>query len=379
MKVYMDNGATTRVTEPVLAAMLPYFGEVYGNPSSAHGFGRAARRAMDAARGQVARALNAAAEEIYFTSGGTEADNWAIRGAAWGNVEKGRHIITTAIEHYAVLNACRQLEAEGFEVTCLPVDGCGLVDPARLAAALRPDTSLVSVMLVNNEIGTIEPVAALSALAKSAGALFHTDAVQAVGHMPVDVQALGADLLSLSGHKLHAPKGVGALYVRKGARLARLLAGGDQERGLRPGTENLPGIVGLGKAMEIAAGDIEIRAGAVRALRDHMIGRILREISGARLNGHPERRVCGNVNIAFEGIDGLPLLPRLDLAGIAASAGPACAAGAAEPSHVLRAIGLSPALAGSAVRLTLSEENTLAEVDYVVDKVRGIVESLRRK
>lgn len=378
MRVYMDNGATTRVTEPVLEAMLPYFSKICGNPSSTHGFGRAAKRALEAARAQAAKALGAQPREVYFTAGGTEADNWAVFGAARANPEGRRHIITSSIEHHAVLNACRRLDAEGFEVTYLPVDRYGLVDPASLEAALRPDTALVSVMLVNNEVGTVEPVAALAALAHARGALFHTDAVQAVGHMAVDVNALGVDLLSLSGHKLHAPKGVGALYVRQGTRLNRLMEGGEQERGMRPGTENLAGIVGLGAAMELYCADVEARAEGVRTLRDHMIGRILGEIPGARLNGHTALRACGNVNVAFEGIDGAALLPRLDMAGVAASAGPACAAGAAEPSHVLTAMGLSPELARSAVRLTLSFENTREEADYAVDALKDTVLRLWR-
>ena len=374
----MDNAATTRVTETVLQAMLPYFTENYGNPSSLHGWGQAARRALNRARAQAAGAINARAEEILFTSGGTESDNWAIRGAAHANAARGRHIVATAIEHHAVLNACRRLEGEGFEVTYLAPDADGLIAPEALAAALRPDTALVSVMLVNNEIGVIQPVQALAALAHGAGALFHTDAVQAVGHLPVDVQALGVDLLSLSGHKLHAPKGVGALYVRQGTRIDRLLEGGEQERGLRPGTENLPAIVGLGAAMAEAAANLEARAARIQALRDHLIGRILSEIPGARLNGHPTRRVCGNVSVAFEGIVGPALLPRLDLCGIAASAGPACAAGTPEVSHVLTAIGLDEPLARSAVRLSLSEENTLQEVDYVADSLRQIVRELHQ-
>lgn len=378
MRVYMDNGATTRVAEPVLRAMMPFLGEVYGNPSSAHAEGRAARRALDDARAKAAAAIGADEREMFFTAGGTEADNWAIRGAVKADPRGGRHIITTRIEHHAVLNTCRAMAGEGYEVTCLPVDGMGLVDPAALEAALRPDTALVSVMLVNNEIGTIEPVAELARIAHERGALFHTDAVQAVGHMPVDVNALGVDLLSLSGHKLRAPKGVGALYVRQGTRLHRLMEGGEQERGLRPGTENLAGIVGLGAAMALSREGMPARMAAVQALRDHMIDRILTEIPGARLNGHPALRACGNVNAAFAGIEGAALLPRLDLAGVAASAGPACAAGAAEPSHVLAAIGLSPEIAGSAVRLTLSSENTLEEADYAIDRLKEIVRSLRR-
>ena len=267
MRVYMDNGATTRVTEPVMAAMQPYFCEIFGNPSSVHGFGRQARKAVEAARAQVAKAIGAQPREIYFTGCGTEADNWALRGAAYANIKKGRHIITTNFEHHAILHTCRQLEKEGFEVTYLPVDHDGLVTPEQLEAAIRPDTVLVSIMYANNEVGTIEPIPALAAVAKARGVLFHTDAVQAIGHVPIDVKAQGIDMLSMSGHKFHAPKGIGALYVRQGVRLQRLMQGGAQERGQRPGTENLAGIVGIGKAIELATEDVEGRAAKMAAAR----------------------------------------------------------------------------------------------------------------
>ena len=367
MRAYLDNAATTRVTEPVFAAMQPYFCEIYGNPASEHGFGREARRALEAARAQVARALGATAGEILFTSGGTEADNWALRGAAAGG-----HVVTTAIEHHAVLHACARLEAEGVSVTYLKPDAEGLIAPEALQDAMRPDTRLVSVMLANNEIGTIQPVAELARIAHAGGALFHTDAVQAVGCVPVDVDALGVDLLSLSGHKFHAPKGVGALYVRRGVRLGRLMEGGAQERGLRPGTENLPGIVGLGAAIERATADVPGRAAAIAALRDHLVRRVCAEVPGAVLNGHPTRRVCGNASFRFPGRDARALLMRLDLMGVAASAGSACTSGAAEPSHVLTAIGLCEAEARSALRLSLSDETTREEVDYAADAIREI-------
>ena len=273
MRVYMDNGATTRVTEPVMAAMQPYFCEIYGNPSSVHGFGREARKAVEAARAQVAKAIGAQPWEIYFTGCGTEADNWALRGAAYANIKKGKHIITTNFEHHAILHTCKQLEKEGFEVTYMPVDHDGLITPEQLEAAIRPDTVLVSVMYANNEVGTIEPIPELAAVAKAHGVLFHTDAVQAIGHVPIDVKAQNIDMLSMSGHKFHAPKGIGALYVRQGVRLERLMQGGAQERGQRPGTENLAGIVGIGKAIELATEDVEGRAEKMAAIRDHMIDR----------------------------------------------------------------------------------------------------------
>ena len=377
MKVYMDNGATTRVTEPVMAAMAPYFCEIYGNPSSVHGFGREARRAVEAARAQVAKAINAQPREIYFTGCGTEADNWALRGAAYANREKGRHIVTTAIEHHAILHTCQQLEKEGFEVTYLPVDADGLVDPAALEAAIRPDTTLVSIMYSNNEIGTVEPIEALAAVAKAKGVLFHTDAVQAIGHVPIDVQAQNIDLLSMSGHKFHAPKGVGALYVRQGVRLQRLMQGGAQERGQRPGTENLASIVGMGRAIELATADIEGTSARVAKIRDHLISRLTTEIPYVKLNGHPTRRMCGNVNVSFRFIEGEALLLHLDLKGIAASSGSACTSGSLDPSHVLLAIGLPHEIAHGSLRLSLSEENTMEEADYVADSLVEIVGKLR--
>ncbi len=377
MRVYMDNGATTRVTEPVMEAMAPYFCQIYGNPSSVHGFGREARRAVEAARAQVAKAIGAQPREIYFTGCGTEADNWALRGAAYASREKGRHIITTAIEHHAILHTCQQLEKEGFEVTYLPVDADGLVDPTQLEAAIRPDTTLVSIMYANNEIGTLEPIAELAAVAKAKGVLFHTDAVQAIGHVPIDVQAQGIDLLSMSGHKFHAPKGVGALYVRQGVHLQRLMQGGAQERGQRPGTENLASIVGMGRAIELATADIEARAARVAKLRDHLIQRLTTEIPYVKLNGHPTRRLCGNVNVSFRFIEGEALLLHLDLKGIAASSGSACTSGSLDPSHVLLAIGLPHEIAHGSLRLSLSEENTPEEADYAADCLVEIVGKLR--
>ena len=376
-RIYMDNGATTRVTEPVFEAMQPYFCEIYGNPSSAHNFGYVSRHAIDAAREQVARAINADVNEIYFTGCGTESDNWAVRGAAYENVKKGRHIITTAIEHHAILHTCAQLEKEGFEVTYLPVDEYGFVTPEQLDAAIRPDTTLVSIMTANNEIGTIEPIAELAAVCKKHGVLFHTDAVQAIGSVKIDVKAMQIDMLSMSGHKFHAPKGIGVLYIRKGVRLQQFMNGGAQERNRRAGTENLASIVGIGKAIEIATADIDAHNKKLSAIRDHMIERILKEIPYTRLNGHPTTRLPGNVNVCFRFIEGESLLMLLDAKGIAGSSGSACTSGSLDPSHVLLAIGLPHEIAHGSLRLSLSEENTMEEADYVVDALVEIVSRLR--
>ena len=377
MRVYMDNAATTRVIEPVFEAMKPYLCDIYGNPSSVHGFGREALTALDRAREQVAAALGAQSSEIYFTGCGTESDNWAIRGAAYARRNKGNHIITTQIEHHAVLHTCQQLEKEGFEVTYLPVDEFGLVHPEELEKALRPETTIVSIMYANNEIGTIEPIAELCGIAKAHGALFHTDAVQAVGHVPIDVKALDVDMLSLSGHKLHAPKGVGALYIRKGLHIQRFMEGGAQERNQRAGTENVASIVAMGAAIELAVKHLTENVAKIAAMRDRLTRRILAEIPYTRLNGHPEKRLPGNVNICFRFIEGEALLLSLDLMGIAGSSGSACTSGSLDPSHVLLAIGLPHEIAHGSLRLSLSEENTMEEVDYVVDALKKIVERLR--
>lgn len=377
MRVYMDNGATTRVTEPVMAAMQPYFCEIYGNPSSVHGFGRETRKAVEEARRTVANAINAQPTEIYFTGCGTESDNWAVRGTAYARMNKGKHIITSAIEHHAILHTCQQLEKEGFEVTYLPVDEYGIVSCETLEKAIRPDTILVTIMAANNEIGTIQPIEEIGRLCKSKGILFHTDAVQAIGHMPIDVKAMNIDMLSMSGHKFHAPKGIGVLYVRNGIKLQRLMQGGGQERTQRPGTENLASIVGIAKAIEIATGDIEAHCEKMQAMRDRLIDRILTEIPYCRLNGHRTQRLCGNVNISFRFIEGEALLLSLDLKGIAGSSGSACTSGSLDPSHVLLAIGLPHEIAHGSLRLSLSEENTMEEVDYVVESLKQIVERLR--
>ena len=376
-RIYMDNAATTRVTEPVFEAMRPYFCEIFGNPSSVHAFGREARKAVEQARRQVATALGAQAGEIYFTGSGTEADNWALRGAAYAQKARGRHIITTQIEHHAVLHAAEQLKKEGFEVTYLPVDEDGVVSLEALEKALRPDTTLVSIMAANNEIGAIQPIREAAKLAKAHGALFHTDAVQAIGCVPIDVKADGIDLLSLSGHKFHAPKGVGALYIRSGVKLQRLIYGGAQEKTQRGGTENVASIVGMGKAIELAMESMESRNAYVSGLRDRLIEGILRRIPETRLNGHRTRRLSGNVNVSIRYIEGEALLLSLDMKGIAGSSGSACTSGSLDPSHVLLAIGLPHEIAHGSLRLSLSEENTAEEVDYTIDALVEIVERLR--
>jgi len=376
-RIYMDNAATTRVTQPVLEAMLPYLTDIFGNPSSVHGFGRDARRALDAAREQVANALGAKTSEIYFTGCGTESDNWAIRGTAYARKNKGKHIITSAIEHHAVLHTCEQLEKEGFDVTYLPVDEYGLVSPESLENAMRDDTILVTIMAANNEIGTIEPIEELAKIAKAHGAVFHTDAVQAIGSIKFNVKEMGIDMLSLSGHKFHAPKGVGVLYIRSGLKIDRLIQGGAQERTQRAGTENLASIVGLGKAIEIAASKVDEHNEYLKTLRDHMISRILTEIPATRLNGHADKRLPGNVNVSIRYIEGEALLLSLDIKGIAASSGSACTSGSLDPSHVLLAIGLPHEIAHGSLRLSLSEDNTMEEVDYAVDTLKEIVKRLR--
>ncbi len=376
-RVYMDNAATTRVSKPVLEAMLPYLTEVYGNPSSVHSFGRDARRALDHAREQVAIALGAEPREIYFTGCGTESDNWAIRGGAYARKSKGKHLITSAIEHHAVLHAMMQLEAEGFEVTYLPVDEYGLVNPDDLEKAMRPDTTLVSIMMANNEIGTVQPIEKLARIAKAHGALFHTDAVQAIGAIEIDVHALDVDMLSLSGHKFHAPKGVGALYLKKGVRIGTLMQGGAQERKQRPGTENIASIVGLGVAIERAASTIKERRAYLLPLRDRMIEGILSAIPETRLNGHATKRLPNNVNVSVRYIEGEALLLSLDIAGIAASSGSACTSGSLDPSHVLLAIGLPHEIAHGSLRFSMSEETTPEEVEYVISELKKIVDRLR--
>ena len=377
-RIYLDHAATTAVSPEVLREMLPYMTECFGNAASIHGTGREAHRALDRARKQVAAVLGAQPQEIYFTSGGSESDNWAVKGVAWAARGRGKHVITSAVEHHAVLNACAWLEGMGFEVTRLPVDALGRVDPDSVARALRPDTVLISVMTANNEIGTLQPIREIGELARSRGVPFHTDAVQAAGHIPVNVEELQVDLLSLSAHKFHGPKGVGVLYVRRGTKLDSLIHGGAQERGLRAGTPNVPGAVGLAKALELAAASLPESADRVRALRDQLIREIRARIPDAVLNGDPERRLPGNVHFSFPGVDGEALLLRLDLAGIACSGGSACTSGAQEPSHVLTAIGQAPELAKGGLRMTLGEENTPEEIKEVLRVLPEIVQDLKR-
>ena len=375
--IYMDHSATTFVKPDVLDAMIPYFTEHFGNPSSVYGIARDSKKAIDAARVQAARALGADPEEIYFTSGGSESDNWAIKGIAFANRKRGNHIITTQIEHHAVLHACQFLEKEGFEITYLPVDQYGLVNPRDLETAITDTTILVSIMYANNEIGTIEPVAELGAIARRHKVYFHTDAVQAIGNIPLDVKASNIDLLSLSAHKFYGPKGVGALYIRKGVRIDNLIHGGGQERKRRAGTENIAGIVGLGKAIEMATADIPGHNAKIRAMRDRLIRGVLEKIPHARLNGHPEKRLCGNVNISFEFIEGESMLLWLDDAGICASTGSACTSGSLEPSHVLLATGLPVEISHGSLRLTLGDANTEADVDVVLEVLPKVVTKLR--
>jgi len=376
-RIYLDHAATTAVAPEVLAEMAPFFGESYGNPSAVYGTGREARQAVEKARERAAAALGAEKREIYFTSGGSESDNWALIGAALANAEKGKHIITSAIEHHAVLHACEWLERRGFRVTYLPVDAQGHVNLEELRSAIREDTVLVSVIAANNEIGTIEPVKELAEIAKEHGILFHTDAVQAIGAMKIDVNELGVDLLSLSGHKFRGPKGTGMLYVRKGTRIENLISGGAQERGMRAGTENVSGIAGLGKAVEMAVTGMEERNARVRALRDRLIAGLKREIPDIVLNGDPVNRLPGNCHVSVPGVDGEALILRLDLAGVAASGGSACTAGVTEESHVLRAIGQEDRLAKGSLRLTVGEENTEEEIDETIRLTSEIVRDLR--
>ena len=376
-RIYLDNAATTAVSPEVLEAMLPYFTQCFGNPSSIHSTGRDARRVVDAARRQVAAAIGAQPQEIYFTAGGSESDNWAIKGTAFAKKSRGNHIITSAIEHHAVLHTCAWLEKQGFEVTYLPVDEFGRVRVEDVEKAITDKTILITIMAANNEIGTIQPIAEIGKLAHDKGILFHTDAVQAIGAMPIDVNTMHIDMLSMSGHKFHGPKGIGALYIRKGVKIDQYLHGGAQERGQRAGTENLAGIVGMGKAIEIATQHLEENAARLTVLRDKLIDGILAEIPDVRLNGHRTQRLPNNVNVSVRYVEGEALLLRLDLAGIAGSSGSACTSGSLDPSHVLLAIGLPHEIAHGSLRLSLGTDTTEAEIDEVLDKLPGIVKNLR--
>lgn len=375
--VYLDNSATTKVSERVFEAMVPYLTEHYGNPSSIYGIGREAHAAIDEAREKVAKAINAKSREIYFTGCGTESDNWAIKGAARHLAKKGKkHIITSVFEHHAVLHTCQSLEKEGFEVTYLTVDSEGYVSPSDVENAIREDTALVTIMYANNEIGTIQPIAEIGKICRDKKVLFHTDAVQAIGNVRIDVQAENIDMLSLSGHKIHAPKGVGALYVRQGVVIDNFMDGGAQENNKRGGTENLASIVGLGAAMEEAHNGLEGKAAKLTVLRDKLIDNLLK-IPHTRLNGGRENRLCTNVNISFEGIEGEGLLLLLDLNGIAGSSGSACTSGSLDPSHVLLAIGLEHGIAHGSLRLSLGRYNTEEDVDYALQVIPQVVERLR--
>ena len=377
--VYADHAATTAVTDTALAAMLPHFTRDYGNPSSLYRFAQEGKTHLEEARAQVAACLNAKPEEVYFTSGGTEADNWALRGVAELMALKGKktgHIITTAIEHHAILHTAQWLEKQGYEVTYLPVDGDGLVDPANLEQAIRPDTILISVMAANNEIGTIQPIAEIGAIARAHKVLFHTDAVQAVGHIPVDVEAWNVDLLSLSGHKFGGPKGIGALYMRKPLRLPALIQGGGQEKGRRSGTENVPGAVGMAAALKEAVDHLPQESARLAALRDKLIAG-LSALPYTRLTGHPVKRLPGTASFVFEGVEGEALLLHLDAKGICASSGSACSSASLDPSHVLLSIGLPHAIAHGSLRLSLGAENTEEDVDYILKEVPAVVAYLR--
>lgn len=375
--IYLDNAATTKTAPEVVEAMLPYFTEHYGNPSSVYGFASANKEVITQQREIIADVLGAKENEIYFTAGGSESDNWALKATAEAYGSKGKHIITSKIEHHAILHTCGYLEGRGFEVTYLDVDENGVVKLDELKAAIRPDTILISIMFANNEIGTIQPIREIGEIAHEHGILFHTDAVQAFGQVPINVDECHIDMLSASGHKLNGPKGIGFLYIRKGVKIRSFIHGGAQERKRRAGTENVPGIVGLGKAVERAAATMQKRAEQETKLRDHMIERIQKEITYCRLNGDPIRRLPNNVNFSFRFVEGESLLIKLDMKGICASSGSACTSGSLDPSHVLLAIGLLHEIAHGSLRMTLGEETTQEDLDYTVDELKEIVAYLR--
>ncbi|MFH1647641.1 MAG: cysteine desulfurase NifS, partial [Chloroflexota bacterium] len=376
-RIYLDYAATTPTHPDVVAAMVPYFTENFGNPSTIYSYGQEARGAVEEARTSVATLIGAGDEEICFTSGGTESDNYALCGVAFANEDRGNHIITSVIEHHAVLETCKFLETRGFEVTYLPVDKYGLVDPDDVRKAITPKTLIVSVMHANNEVGSIQPLEEISKITREAGVYLHTDAVQTVGHIPVDVDKIGVDLLSMSAHKLYGPKGIGALYIRKGTGLASFLHGGEQEKGRRAGTENVPGIVGLGKAAEITRQELECEALRLTGIRNKLISGILESIDNTSLNGHPDRRLPNNVNVSVDFVEGESILLNLDLEGICASTGSACSSGSLEASHVLLATGCPPALARGSLRFTMGRGTMEEEVDRVLAVLPGIVARLR--
>ena len=375
--IYLDHAATTATRPEVVEAMLPYFTDKFGNPSSVYGFSNQSKEAIADARKIIGESLNTDPANIYFTAGGSESDNWALKETARTYTNKGKHIITTKIEHHAILHTCEFLEKEGYEVTYVGVDENGIVKMDELKNAIRPDTILISVMFANNEIGSIQPIKEIGAIAREKGILFHTDAVQAYGQIPIDVEEMNIDMLSASGHKLNGPKGVGFLYIRKGIKIRNLVHGGGQERARRAGTENVPGIVGLGKAVEIAVNTMKEREAYEMELRDYLIERVMAEIPYTRLNGHRTKRLPNNANFSFQFIEGESLLIMLDMAGICGSSGSACTSGSLDPSHVLLAIGLPHEIAHGSLRLTLGHENTKEDIDYVIDNLKRIVERLR--
>mgnify|MGYP000963937103 FL=1 len=375
-KIYLDNAATTALSPKVLEAMMPYLTTVYGNPSSVHAFGQEAKKGLDAARDQVAAALNCTPGEVIFTGCGTESDNTAILGVAEKYKNKGKHILTSSVEHHAVLHTCEHLQKQGYDVTYLPVDEYGRVTAEQVREALREDTILVTIMFANNEVGTVMPIPEIAAVCHEKGVLFHTDAVQAIGHVPVDVKAMGIDMLSLSAHKFHGPKGVGALYCRKGIKLPSYIMGGAQEKGRRAGTGNVAGIVGLGVAIKLACDNLSENAAKMTILRDRLM-RGLAEIPEVKLNGHPTERLPNNVNYSMKYIEGESILLKLDLSGIAASSGSACTSGSLDPSHVLLAMGLPHEIAHGSVRLTLGDDTTQEDIDYTIEQLKEIVAYLR--
>ena len=375
--IYLDNAATTKTRPEVVEAMLPYFTEYYGNPSSVYEFATPSKKAIAEARETIAKSLGAKTNEIYFTAGGSESDNWAIKATAEAYESKGKHIITSKIEHHAVLHTCEYLEKRGFEITYLDVDENGTVKLDELKKAIRPDTIMISIMFANNEIGTIQPIKEIGEIAKEHGIIFHTDAVQAYAHVPINVDEYHIDMLSVSGHKFNGPKGIGFLYIRTGLKLRSFVHGGSQERKRRGGTENVPGIVGMGKAVEIDMANLAERTAYEVELRDYLINRVLSEVPYVRLNGHRTNRLPNNANFAFQFIEGESLLIMLDMQGICGSSGSACTSGSLDPSHVLLAIGLPHEIAHGSLRLTLSEETTKEDIDFTVDEIKKIVEKLR--
>lgn len=377
-RIYMDHAATTYTNKEVLNEMLPFFTDYFGNPSSVHQFGREVKKHIDVARSRVAKAIGATPEEIYFTAGGSEADNMAIKGVAFANKAKGNHIITSKIEHHAVLHTCEYLEKEGFEVTYLDVDQYGMVNPEDVRKAITEKTILITIMYANNEIGTIQPIEEIGKIAKEKGVYFHTDAVQAIGNVRIDVKEQNIDMLSLSGHKFYGPKGIGALYIRKGVKMIGIIHGGAQERKRRAGTENVPGIIGLGKAIERAYEHFDEHNKRISDMRDRLIKGIMERVPYTRLNGHPEKRLSGNTSFCFEFIEGESLLLNLDMKGIAGSSGSACTSGSLDPSHVLLAIGLPHEIAHGSLRLSLGDINTDEDIDYVLEVLPEIVDRLRQ-